>query len=48
VLSKPCPLLPNEICKRRRRHAKLITRYVTLAWKDPNNIVEEMSPKPEK
>ncbi|KAI4823071.1 hypothetical protein E4T44_06986, partial [Aureobasidium sp. EXF-8845] len=24
------------------------TKYVTLAWKDPNNIVEEMSPKPEK
>jgi hypothetical protein len=24
-----------------------ITRYVTLAWKDANNIVEEMSPKPE-
>ena len=23
-------------------------RYVTLAWKDPNNIVEELSPKPEK
>ncbi|KAH0352322.1 esterase, partial [Aureobasidium melanogenum] len=24
------------------------TKYVTLAWKDPNNIVEELSPKPEK
>ncbi|KAI4796646.1 DEAD-domain-containing protein [Aureobasidium sp. EXF-8845] len=24
------------------------TKYVTLAWKDPNNIVEEMSPEPEK
>jgi acyl-coenzyme A thioesterase 13 len=24
------------------------TKYVALAWKDPNNIVEELSPKPEK
>ncbi|THY25742.1 hypothetical protein D6D01_04927, partial [Aureobasidium pullulans] len=24
------------------------TKYVSFAWKDPNNIVEEMSPKPEK
>ncbi|KAF1348854.1 putative PaaI_thioesterase family protein [Delphinella strobiligena] len=24
------------------------TKYVTLAWKDPQNIVEELSPKPEK
>ncbi|KAL2355255.1 thioesterase family protein [Cryomyces antarcticus] len=24
------------------------TKYVTLAWKDPNNIVEELSPRPEK
>lgn len=22
------------------------TKYVALAWKDPNNIVEELSPKP--
>jgi acyl-coenzyme A thioesterase 13 len=21
------------------------TKYVALAWKDPNNIVEELSPK---
>ncbi|TIA61041.1 hypothetical protein D6C77_03745 [Aureobasidium pullulans] len=25
-----------------------LLRYVSFAWKDPNNIVEEMSPKPEK
>ncbi|OBW64600.1 MAG: Heme peroxidase [Aureobasidium pullulans] len=24
------------------------TKYVSFAWKDPNNTVEEMSPKPEK
>jgi acyl-coenzyme A thioesterase 13 len=24
------------------------TKYVALAWKDPNNIVDELSPKPEK
>jgi acyl-coenzyme A thioesterase 13 len=23
------------------------TKYVALAWKDPNNIVEELSPKKE-
>lgn len=23
------------------------TKYVALAWKDPNNIVEELSPKPD-
>lgn len=23
-------------------------RYVALAWKDPQNIVEELSPRPEK
>lgn len=24
------------------------TKYVSIAWKDPNNIVEELSPRPEK
>lgn len=24
------------------------TKYVSIAWKDPNNIVEELSPKPGK
>jgi acyl-coenzyme A thioesterase 13 len=24
------------------------TKYVALAWKDPNNIVEELSPREEK
>lgn len=24
------------------------TKYVALAWKDPQNITDELSPKPEK
>jgi acyl-coenzyme A thioesterase 13 len=24
------------------------TKYVALAWKDPKNITDELSPKPEK
>lgn len=24
------------------------TKYISLAWKDPNNITEELSPKPTK
>ena len=24
------------------------TKYIALAWKDPNNIVEELTPKAEK
>ena len=30
-----------------RRYSPLMyCRYVTHAWKDPNNIVEELSPRP--
>ncbi|KAJ4305163.1 hypothetical protein N0V90_000694 [Kalmusia sp. IMI 367209] len=24
------------------------TKFISLAWKDPNNITDELSPKPEK
>ncbi|KAI5200625.1 hypothetical protein E4T38_06458 [Aureobasidium subglaciale] len=49
-----CKRKSHQVCppppRIRQEYASLIQicRYVSFAWKDPNNIVEEMSPKPEK